>query len=249
MLSRIKGAILKIPGLNALLLNSFWYRAARKYLYVFVQHKKQRQWHNTRRLPFYFEHDIDLYSWYWEAAEKGSTFLDRGVVSRLEIFPGARVLDLCCGDGFYPYHFYADIAAHVDAVDLSDEALAYARSNYDLPNIAWHRIDLVTGDLPGSGYDVVIWNAGLDYFDEPQQVRIIRQILESTKPSFTLVGMVPMTTAAEQDDNHACSFESEEQLADRFRPFFRDVRIRTITGRERTSFYFICKNTAATATE
>src|SRR5690348_5482036 len=47
----------------------------------------------------WFDHELDVH-WQWEAQQR-STFLERGVLNTLAMRKGARVLDLCCGDGFH----------------------------------------------------------------------------------------------------------------------------------------------------
>lgn len=239
-MGNIKATILKVPFFNKIIFNNFFFKAAKRYLYVFVQNKKQKQWNDVEKLPMFFEHDIDLYSWYNEAEVNGSSFLDRGVISRLHLFKGAKVLDLCSGDGFYPYHFYCDLAEIVDCVDFSEDALTYAKNNYALPNLNYHRLDLKADPLPKSDYDVVIWNAGLDYFNQSEQLSIVNKIIAASKKEMVLVGMVPKTLEKEQDDNHAYSFENESDLKNKLMTFFNLVEIKTIEGKIRTSFYFTC---------
>jgi SAM-dependent methyltransferase len=55
--------------------------------------------------PEWFDHFLDQH-WQW-SSRKQSFWVERGVFSRLVIKPGAKVLEICCGDGFNARHFYA----------------------------------------------------------------------------------------------------------------------------------------------
>lgn len=237
----LKSIILNIPFLNNLIFNKFFYKIAKRYLYVFVQNKKQKQWNDVEKVPLFFEHDIDLYSWHQEAPIKGSSFLDRGVISRMHLFQGAKVLDLCSGDGFYPYYFYSDLAEYVDCVDYSEDALQYAKENYSLPNLNYYRVNLKSDALPKNNYDVFIWNAGLDYFSKEDQANILKKIIHHSSNNMVLVGMVPKIVEKVLDIENVFSFPDEFVLQNRLQEFFNDVEIKVIIGQERTSYYFTCK--------
>lgn len=64
------------------------------------------------------------------------------------------VLDAGCGVG-YGSALLASVAARVVGVDVSAEAIEYARVRYARPNIEFLVRDLLELDLPGSAFDVV----------------------------------------------------------------------------------------------
>jgi SAM-dependent methyltransferase len=69
-----------------------------------------------------------------------------GVVRRLRLRPGDRVLDLGCGTGANLPHLVAAVGAtgHVTGVDLSEAMAAHARARVD--ENGWDNVDIVVGD-------------------------------------------------------------------------------------------------------
>lgn len=70
---------------------------------------------------------------------------------------GKRVLDAACGEG-YGSALLAQVAAQVVGVDISDAAIAHARSRYSAqPRLAFQCIDVTTlGELPDASFDLIV---------------------------------------------------------------------------------------------
>jgi len=67
---------------------------------------------------------------------------------------GMDVLDAGCGVG-YGSALLASVAARVVGVDVSSDAIDYARTRYALPNVEFRVCDLLDLDLPAATFDVV----------------------------------------------------------------------------------------------
>jgi SAM-dependent methyltransferase len=67
---------------------------------------------------------------------------------------GRTVLDAGCGVG-YGSALLATVAARVVGMDVSAEAIDYARTRYPRPNVEFLVRDLLELDLPDAGFDVV----------------------------------------------------------------------------------------------
>lgn len=66
-----------------------------------------------------------------------------------------RALDVGCGTGLYARRL-AQRVAHVDAIDVSDDALALARQrSVDVPNVCFRKADLLDADVEPKAYDYV----------------------------------------------------------------------------------------------
>lgn len=72
----------------------------------------------------------------------------------LQYCAAKRVLDAACGVG-YGSALLAERAAEVVGVDLSEEAIAYARSRYAQPNVEFRVEDLQALSLDDRSFDVV----------------------------------------------------------------------------------------------
>jgi ribosomal protein L3 glutamine methyltransferase len=88
--------------------------------------------------------------------------IENGFEPWLDGQPPTRVLDLCCGSGCIGIAIATQFEdAQVDLVDLSEQALAYARRNIDRFDLA-DRVRALGGDLyaplVGARYDLIVSN-------------------------------------------------------------------------------------------
>lgn len=75
----------------------------------------------------------------------------------LPSIPVGRALDVACGTGRTALHL-AEAGFHVDAVDISEVAIAAGReeaARRGIASIDWSVADLDEADLPGEGYDLI----------------------------------------------------------------------------------------------
>ena len=194
MREKVKGFIRRVPWLlqttqharrllyssGVLLFNEPLMRLAEQYLRRYYVFDTQRLWGGPYPPPEWFDHRADLFRW---SELRVPFWVERGVFSREVMFEGCRVLDLCCGDGFYPYHFYSGIASHVDAVDRDHTAIAHARKWHSHPKISYVQLDVVTDDLPGTDYDydVITWDAAIEHFSTDQIRIVLKKCVEALK--------------------------------------------------------------------
>lgn len=183
--------------------------------------------------PQFFKHRINLVRWSDEP--RRWSFVARGVYAREHMFRGCTVLDLCCGDGTYSRYFFSDIAARVDAVDIDDHGLAYARRYNRGDPIRYHRIDIVQQELPDTQYDFVVWNAAICYFEMPQIRAILSKIVRSGKPQMRLCGMLPKATGY---IDHKTEFADRHSVEALLSEFFTTVSVREIDEISAITFYF-----------
>jgi SAM-dependent methyltransferase len=154
--------------------------------------------------------------------------------------PGCRVLDLCCGDGFYPYHFYSGRASRILALDYDRAGIRFAERNFRAPNLAFLCADIRT-QIPREPFDNVTWDAGIDFFSLADIKLILDTIKDRLAPSGLLSGVAPKLhkgQVAHNDQRH--EFASGRELGDLLRGFFRNVAILELAGSQtsRAAFYF-----------
>src|SRR6266853_6818633 len=70
----------------------------------------EAEWH-AGTPPEWYDHLIFQY-WQWFYTRNPMS-LERGIFNLLPMKHGCRVLDLCCGGGFFAYHFYSSRASRV----------------------------------------------------------------------------------------------------------------------------------------
>jgi SAM-dependent methyltransferase len=182
---------------------------------------------------WWFDHHIDA-QWRWMSTTDPS-FLERGVFGNLAIEPGARILELCCGDGFNARHFYAGRAREVVAVDASQDAIAHARRLHDAPNIAFEVSD-IRSQLPDGPFDNAVWDTALEYFTDEDVAGVLRAVKARLRPGGVLSGHAVRTS--DVDVHLYRELHSKEDLARLLRMAFAHVCVFETASPSRVNYYF-----------
>src|SRR4026208_901690 len=98
----------------------------------------------------------------------------RRTVERLNLSPGARVLDVCCGSGASAIPAAQAVGPNgfVLGVDLAENLLDFAKTTArerGLENIEFRGADMLDLDLAPSTFDVVICVFGIFFVPDMQQ--------------------------------------------------------------------------------
>ena len=168
------------------------------------------EWYDTFMGQHYSWHDSRI-TWVW----------DRGVFSAFAMRPDARVLDLCCGGGFFTYHFYAGRAAKVTGADFDPRAIEHARRYNKAPNVEYVIAD-IRKELPPGEFDHIVWDAAIEHFTPDEINAVIRAMRKQMSPSAILSGYTIQVRAdgAAQHSDHEYEFLSKEDLARFIAPHF-----------------------------
>ena len=97
---------------------------------------------------------------------------------------GARICDLCCGEGYVGRWLMRRGAREVVGVDLSRGLIEVAKARADSRNLAYFVEDAARLDqVPGSPFDVVVCHMGLqDVADHRALFGGVRRVLEPGRP-------------------------------------------------------------------
>lgn len=135
--------------------------------------------------PEWFDHYQDLY-YQWHTRQN-PLWLERGCFSLLALKDQAKVLELCCGDGFNAYHFYSIRAYHITAVDLDVDAIRHARKFNLASNIHYDLCD-IRKTIPEGEFDNIIWDAAIEHFTPIEIDDIMSKIKERMSSEGVLSG-------------------------------------------------------------
>jgi SAM-dependent methyltransferase len=156
------------------------------------------QWGFNPR-PEWFDHYLDQH-WQWSAKNNG-LWVERGVFSRLVMKPNAKMLEICCGDGFNARHFYSSKASSIIALDFDKDAIPHAKRYNSAPNITYIQQDIRTGPPPGP-FDNVVWDAAIEHFTETEIDQIMRELVQRLGSDGILIGYT-LTEAADGRKSNA----------------------------------------------
>jgi 2-polyprenyl-3-methyl-5-hydroxy-6-metoxy-1,4-benzoquinol methylase len=141
---------------------------------------------------------------------------------------GRRVLDVGCGTGYGTAFFLKCGAASAQGIDLSTEAISYARRRFGRSGARFEVMDAQAMDLENESFDMVYSSENLEHLPNPDAC--IKEIRRTLKTGGILILGTPN---AEMDvdekgtvDNpyHVKEFTFEE-VESMLRPLFRTVVI------------------------
>jgi SAM-dependent methyltransferase len=120
---------------------------------------------------------------------------------------GKRVLDLACGVGYGSAILKLAGAGQVIGVDLSAQAVAYAREHYAAPGISF-----ICGDgaafTTESLFDVVVSLETIEHV--PDARGFVAQLARFVAPGGLLIGSVPTTLSSDVNPHHLHDFSADE---------------------------------------
>ena len=120
--------------------------------------------------PEWYDHLMFQY-WLWPVSRNPMSW-ERGIFSMVPMQNGCRVLDLCCGGGFFAHHFFSSRASKVISVDFDPEAIAHAKTNFHAPNVEYRCADIRT-DMPDGIFDNIVWDAAIEHFTLEETAKLL----------------------------------------------------------------------------
>ena len=201
----------------------------------FAQFAMQWGWHPT---PEWFDHFLDQH-WQW-SSKNNSLWVERGVFSRLVMKPEAKVLEICCGDGFNTRHFYSSRASSIMAIDFDKAALRHAKRFNSAPNITYIQQDIREG-LPAGPFDNIVWDAAIEHFTEIEIDKIMRELVDRLGSDGMLSGYTLTEAADGRKSNalHEYEFKDKEDLRRFLTPHFKNVKVWETIYPTRHNLYFV----------
>ena len=211
-------------------------RFAESYLRRYYAYHTSRLWSRSHP-PEWFDHRADLYRW---AELRVPFWVERGVFSREVMFQGCRVLDLCCGDGFYPYYFYSGTASQIDAVDRDPTAIIHARKWHGHPTIRYVQQDLIADEFPDTDYDVITWDGAIEHFSLDEIRQVLQKCVKAMKTPYGVLNGYTIVTrdSGKSHPDHQHEFGSAAELEKVLSEFFPFAGTLETKYSERHNVYF-----------
>jgi SAM-dependent methyltransferase len=199
------------------------------------------QWGFSPR-PEWFDHYLDQH-WQFSAKNNG-LWVERGVFSRMVLKPNAKMLEICCGDGFNARHFYSSKAASILAMDFDKDAIPHARRYNSVPNITYVQKDIREG-LPPGPFDNIVWDAAIEHFTETEIDGLLREIVNLLGSDGILSGytLTEATDGKKSNALHEYEFKDKEDLRRFFTPHFKFVKVWETIYPTRHNLYFAASQT------
>lgn len=167
---------------------------------------------------------------------------ERGIFARQLVPPGARVLDLCGGDGLYAATFLSDVAVRVDVIDRDGALIERGRRRHARANVTFAQADLAQHRLEPRAYDAIFCFASLQYFSPEDADALIGGAARALAEGGVFAGSVPVYAPRMRCDREArVHFRSVSHVRAPLEPHFRDVRAWVSPWGRRQEVYFTCR--------
>jgi SAM-dependent methyltransferase len=120
--------------------------------------------------------------------------------------PGRSVLDAGCGVGYGSARLAA-IAASVVGVDVSEEAIVYARAHYGAPNLSFAVMDLTALDFADASFDVVCSFETIEHVEDAERAAAeLARVLRDDGVLVISTPQVDRTTTSPTNPFHRVEF-------------------------------------------
>lgn len=141
--------------------------------------------------------------------------------SLLELSSGKTILDAACGEGFGS-SILANSAKHVWGIDISDEAIAYAKENYQKSNLNYKQGSIEKLDFEDNCFDIVVSFETIEHVEENIQKKFLNEIRRVLKKDGILVMSTPDKYLHTDLPNHKNPFHVKEFYFNEFELFLKE---------------------------
>ncbi|MCM1062941.1 MAG: class I SAM-dependent methyltransferase [Eubacterium sp.] len=154
----------------------------------------------------------------------------------LNQFDAPRILELCCGDGFFPANVYLNVeGADYVGCDLQESSIEYARKRLrarinDVKSTGRFIVADILEDMPCKDEDLtnVFWFSAIYMFTEEQQRKILGEVAARLKQRKGILSGSALLSEVRKDkhwDYWIRLFDDEEELRALLKNYFENVYI------------------------
>jgi SAM-dependent methyltransferase len=165
--------------------------------------------------------DHFINQFYLMSAFKRTWWVEGPAFCGLAIEPGARILELGCGTGYYTDIFFSPFASEIVAVDIDARAIETARRLHQAKNIRYEVLDFRNA-LPDGPFNAVIWTPTIFAYT-PDEIDVfmkrLRQVLAKTA---VLSGFTAVEAAG---PGEGVLWHDLPSLGARLKKYFANVRV------------------------
>ena len=156
---------------------------------------------------------------------KRTFWLEGAVLCGLGIKSGGRILELCCGSGWYTDQFYSPFASEIVAVDFDPRAIEMAQRFHKRPNIRYEVMD-IRETFPKGPFETVIWDGAIEHFTVAEIDEIMGKMRQAITTNARLLGYTVAEPAnAPHLLTHETHFEGIAHLGGLLKQYFKNVRV------------------------
>jgi SAM-dependent methyltransferase len=137
-----------------------------------------------------------------------------------------KLLDIGTGSGFFPSRFFSSKCKHIDAIDIEESAIDYAKNYNYADNINFIQQDAVNTPFPSEKYDVIIWDSAIGHFHPETTNKMLNKILNSLDKNGIFIGCEIL--GSDEGIDHLQFFENLNDLGALLKKYFRYVYLKEL---------------------
>lgn len=140
--------------------------------------------------------------------------------SLLKMASGKKILDAACGEGFGSA-ILAKNAQYVCGIDISNEAISYAKSNYQRYNLEFKQGSIENLEFEDDYFDMVVSFETIEHVDEGMQEKFLNEIFRVLKNDGILIMSTPDKYLHTDLPKHNNPFHIKEFYFNEFAQFLK----------------------------
>ncbi|MCM1100381.1 MAG: methyltransferase domain-containing protein [Acetatifactor muris] len=140
------------------------------------------------------------------------------------------VLDAACGTGYGSYYL-SRTAKEVYGIDISEDAILYAKEHYESPNLHYVKMSVDRLEFEDDFFDVITSFETIEHITQDQQEAFLRNIKDKLKKEGMLIISTPndqllrdLSYGSYKNEFHLCEFNEQEYI-DFLKKYFKHVRV------------------------
>ena len=151
-----------------------------------------------------------------------------------------NILDVACGAGYGSFYL-SKTAANVTGIDISIEAVKYAKKHYKASNIEFKRMDATKIGLDSASFDIICSFETIEHLNDPDLYLL--EVVRLLRPGGTYIVSTPKarkTTHNPKNPHHTIEF-SMKDFDCLLRKHFRKIELYGQRRRESELHYVITR--------
>ncbi|OUX35841.1 MAG: hypothetical protein CBE33_07010 [Candidatus Pelagibacter sp. TMED273] len=160
---------------------------------------------------------------------------------------GDKLLDIGTGAGFFVKRFFSNKCSSIDAIDIDETAIQYAKKYNFAENINYVIQDAVNKPFPNKNYNVIVWDGAIGHFPHDTTNKMLNKISNHLTENGFFAGSENL--GREEGHDHLQFWDNIEELRDMLKKYFKHIDIKEVQypiGHNndfiRREAYWICNN-------
>lgn len=140
------------------------------------------------------------------------------------------ILDAACGTG-YGSHLLSKYAKKVTGIDLSEDAIEYAKERYSNPNLEYKNMSITDIELPDNSLDAIVSFETIEHVTAECQVGFLEEVSRTLKKDGMFIVSTPndqllrdISFGSYENEFHLCEL-SESEFVELLKKYFPCVEI------------------------